>query len=208
MRTFALIPAAGLSRRMGRPKLLLPLAGRTVLEHVVTALHAGGVDGVLVVVGPERADLTEPAERAGATVAALAVQTPDMRATCEHGLDALAQRWQPAEADGWLLQPADHPTLRPDVVGALIRVAADRPDTDVVVPAHGGRRGHPVWLRWRLAAAVRRLPADQGLNRLVRDHAARTSELNWPDAEVLRDLDTPEDYQALLRTFRPPGAHR
>ncbi len=40
---FALIPAAGKSARMGRPKLTLPLGGRTVLEHVVTALRRGGV---------------------------------------------------------------------------------------------------------------------------------------------------------------------
>ena len=41
--TFALIPAAGRSRRMGRPKLALPLAGRSVLEHVVGALQQAGV---------------------------------------------------------------------------------------------------------------------------------------------------------------------
>ncbi len=49
---FAVVPAAGRSSRMGRPKLSLPLGGRTVLEHVVIALRQGGVDEVLVVVGP------------------------------------------------------------------------------------------------------------------------------------------------------------
>src|SRR4051812_46993340 len=79
MRTFALIPAAGLSQRMGRPKLLLPLGGRPVLEHVVSALRAGGAAEVLVVVGPEGGALREPAERAGGRVLALDEQTPDMR---------------------------------------------------------------------------------------------------------------------------------
>lgn len=207
MRTFALIPAAGLSRRMGQPKLLLPLAGRTILEHVITALHDGGADGVLVVVGPEGTALAETAERAGAQVERLPTQTPDMRATCERGLVALAQRWQPGEDDGWLLQPADHPTLCPDVVRALLRAAAEGSETNVVVPGHDGQRGHPVWLRWRLAAEVSRLPEDKGLNHLVRAQAAQTRVLIWPDAEVLRDLDTPEDYEALVRWNRTPRSH-
>ena len=52
-----LIPAAGHSRRMGRPKLALPFAGRTVLELVIAALQAAGVAPVLVVLGPHVADL-------------------------------------------------------------------------------------------------------------------------------------------------------
>ena len=52
-RTFGLIPAAGKSRRMGRPKLTLPLAARTVLEAVLDTVRQGGVETVLVVVGPD-----------------------------------------------------------------------------------------------------------------------------------------------------------
>src|SRR5262249_42597993 len=52
-----LIPAAGHSRRMGRPKLALPLLGRPLLAHVVTALREGGADPVLVVLGPHVAEL-------------------------------------------------------------------------------------------------------------------------------------------------------
>src|SRR5207237_3552168 len=59
----ALIPAAGKSTRMGRPKLALPLGGRTVLEHVVAALRDAGVEHVLVVVGPHVPELVRSEER-------------------------------------------------------------------------------------------------------------------------------------------------
>jgi molybdenum cofactor cytidylyltransferase len=57
MRTIGLIPAAGKSRRMGQPKLLLPLRGTTVLEQVLAAVRSAGVDEILVVVAPEMDDL-------------------------------------------------------------------------------------------------------------------------------------------------------
>ncbi len=197
MPTFGLIPAAGKSVRMGRPKLLLPLAGRTVLARVLDAVRAGGVADVLTVVGADDAALAAAAAAAGAHVLQLHADTPDMRATCQRGLDWLEERFRPASDDGWLLLPADHPTVGPDVVRAVLDAAARHADRAVVVPAYRGRRGHPVWFRWAEVAAIRTLPAGQGLNVYVRNLAGRVLELPWPDPEVLRDLDTPEDYRRL-----------
>ena len=87
--TFAVVPAAGKSTPTGRPKLTLPLGNRTVLEHVVAALQAGGRRRVLVVVGPRETALAELAGAAGAMVFVLAEETADMRATVEAGL-----RWE------------------------------------------------------------------------------------------------------------------
>lgn len=197
MRTFALIPAAGQSRRMGRPKLLLPLGERTVIEHVLAALRGGGVTEMLVIVGPDGAALGAVAAESGARVLQLTEQTPDMRATCQHGLDWLEAQCRPAPADGWLLVPADHPTVRSELVRSLVRVAAEEEAAAVVVPVHQGRRGHPVWLRWSGVADLRQLAAGQGLNQYVRQQAGRTRELEWADPEVLCDLDTPADYESL-----------
>jgi molybdenum cofactor cytidylyltransferase len=202
MRTFALIPAAGLSRRMGRPKLLLPLGDRTILAHVIDTLRAAHVAEVLVVLAPGDEALQEIAVGANANVLRLDLPTPDMRATCLRGLDWLEQRQQPERDDGFLLAPADHPTMRSDVVSALISAAPQHPDTLVIVPAYQGQRGHPVWVRWRCVPEIRALPEGAGLNRFIRAQAARTHELDWADPEVLRDLDTPEDYERLLRDWR------
>src|SRR5205823_5578166 len=123
--TFAVIPAAGKSARMGRPKLALPLGGRTVLERVVASLREAGVEHVLVVIGPHVPQLAALAERAGAHVLQLAEETPDMRATVEAGLRWLEERFHPAPDDRWLLVPADHPTLNPLLVRLLLRERAD-----------------------------------------------------------------------------------
>ncbi len=203
MRVFALIPAAGQSRRMGRPKLALPLGDRTVLERVVSAVRAGGVNDVLVVVGPATAFLRSLAEQAGASVHVLPAETPDMRATVEAGLTWLEEHHHPQPDDAWLLLPADHPTLQHDVVLALATAAAANPAKSIFLPIHAGKRGHPALLRWRHAAALRSLPQGQGLNAHIRAHASETLVVPWPSAEVLCDLDTPEDYERVAAAPLP-----
>jgi molybdenum cofactor cytidylyltransferase len=198
VQTFGLIPAAGKSERMGRPKLLLPVDGKTVLEHVLTAVRDGGVAKVLVVVGPHARALQEAAERAGAYVLQLAADTADMRETCQRGLDWLESMFHPRADDGWLLMPADHPTCRPEVVRALLDAVRHHPDRSILVPIHDGKRGHPVWLRWDHLPAIRALPASEGLNAFIRAQVEQTLELPWASAEILRDLDTPDDYRRLL----------
>jgi molybdenum cofactor cytidylyltransferase len=198
MRTYGLIPAAGKSRRMGRPKLLLPLGDTTVLAQVVSCVRSAGVDDVIVVTAPEAGDLARAAEEAGAQVARLAEDTPDMRASCLYGLAFIEQRFQPRDDDGWLLLPADHPTLQPGVVRAILDVAKRAADQTIFVPTWQGRRGHPTWLRWSHVIRLRASPVDQGLNRYIRAHTVETCELAWESDEILRDLDTPEDYQRLF----------
>src|SRR5262249_51400158 len=120
-RTFAVLPAAGQSRRMGRPKLALPLGDRSVLERVIDALRQGGVEHVLVVIGPHVPALVPLAALAGAHTLLLPVETADMRSTVEQGLLWLEERFHPTSDDAWLLVPADHPTLDAAVVRELLR---------------------------------------------------------------------------------------
>jgi molybdenum cofactor cytidylyltransferase len=193
----ALIPAAGHSRRMGRPKLALPVAGRTVLEHVVAALRAGGVERTLVVLAPHVADLAALAGHAGADVLLLPEATSDMRATVEAGLAWLEERYHPGDEDDWLLCPADHPALDAEVVALLVLARRERPEYSVFVPTWQGQRGHPALIAWHHVTGIRAAPAGEGLNAYLRRQAEQTWLVESSPA-VVQDLDTPEDYERLL----------
>ena len=197
MTVFAVLPAAGKSTRMGRPKLALPVGGRTVLEAVVAALRSAGVEHVLVVVGPHVPELVPGAERGGAHVHRLAAETADMRATVEHGLDWLEEHFRPRPEDAWLLVPADHPTLAPDVVRAMLAAHQAGGRHSVFVPTYQGRRGHPTLIAWRHVPGILAHPAGQGINTYLQMHAPEIREVPVADAGVLHDLDTPEDYERL-----------
>ena len=200
-RVFALVPAGGKSERMGRPKLALPLGGRTVLEHTVGAFRRAGAEHVVVVVGPHVPELVPLAEAAGAHACRLAEETADMRSTVEQGLRWLEERFRPGQDDAWLLAPADHPTLDADAIRQLLRARADHPERSVFVPTWEGRRGHPALIGWKHVAGIRAHPADQGLNAYLRQCAAEVLEVPASSADVLCDLDTPEDYERLLRRW-------
>jgi molybdenum cofactor cytidylyltransferase len=181
---------------MGRPKLALPLGDKTVLELVIDALRQAKIEHALVVLGPHVAELAALARNAGAHVLLLDEETPDMRSTTERGLRWLEEKFQPQPEDSWLLLPADHPTLDPEVVCQLIAARARSPQYSVVIPTFQGRRGHPTLLAWKHAARIRTFAPGLGLNLYVRQQAAEVLELPVA-SDVSLDLDTPEEYRAL-----------
>jgi molybdenum cofactor cytidylyltransferase len=201
---FAVLPAAGKSTRMGRPKLSLPLGDRTIIEHVIAALRRAEVEHILVVVGPHVPELAGLAEKAGAHVCRLAEETADMRMTVEHGLRWLEDRFQPRSDDTWLLIPADHPTLDPAVVLSLEQARQVHPEYSIFVPTHQQRRGHPLLLTWEHVEGIRAHPAGEGLNSYARHHAADTLEVAIADPDMLGDVDTPDDYERLCRFWPLP----
>jgi CTP:molybdopterin cytidylyltransferase MocA len=193
----AVIPAAGDSTRMGRPKLSLPLAGHTVLQQVISAVRQAGFDHVLVVAGPHVSELVGLAEQAGAHALLLPGKTPDMRATVQAGLRWLEERFHPQPDDLWLLLPGDHPTVQARTIERLLETANQTPKCSLFLPVFEGKRGHPALLRWRLVSAIQELPENVGLNQLFRELQAETFELLTDREEVTRDMDTPADYEAV-----------
>jgi molybdenum cofactor cytidylyltransferase len=198
---FALIPAAGESRRMGRPKLTLPLGDRTVLEHVIAALREGGLEDVLVITGPHATEVAALAQKAGASTLVLLQQTPDMRATVEQGMTWLETHLRPTDGDAMLLVPADHPTLAASIVQQLVQGWEQRRDRSIVIPTFRGKRGHPTLVGWEHVNGLRGLPAGLGLNAYFRQRQHQTKEVPIDSSEILRDLDTPEDYEGLRASW-------
>lgn len=196
----AIIPAAGHSTRMGRPKLSLPLGDRTVLQRVIDALREAGVE-VLVVLGPHVADLRTDASLAGATVMELPAPTTHMRATVEAGLDLLEKTVRPPDEEPWLLVPADHPVVDAALIRSMIASFEIQPRYSIMVPIYRAKRGHPTLIRWKHAAGIRAFPADVGLNAYLRQFPGETLEFRVSTPDVLLDLDTPEEYERLRKRF-------
>lgn len=194
MRAFAIIPAAGRSRRMGQPKLLLPWGVETVLERVLRNWGEAGVTRRIVVAHRDDAELIQLAEQAGAIVIAPETPPPQMKDSVLAAIDYLQAHERPEPHDVWLLAPADMPTLSPDVIRTLLSAAADQPGL-IHAPNYAARRGHPVVFPWSLTPAVRSLGRDVGVNRLLTDHPV--VEISFPATVAPGDLNTPEDYERL-----------
>jgi len=203
MHTFAIIPAAGRSRRMGKPKLLLPWGGTTVIEQVLAAWRASRVDDVIVVVDPADRALAAKCAASGAHVIVPSEAPAEMKDSVQLGLDWIECRG-PQSDDAWLVAPADMPTLSAEIIDRLIAaheagLASADATPCIRAPRHGTKRGHPVLFPWPLAAEVARLGADEGLNALVARHSVEYIEIAG-DA-ISQDFDTPEDYDRLRARF-------
>lgn len=184
----AIVLAAGESRRMGQPKLLLPWGGTTVLGQVIETLQRAGMEDILVVTGAWQ----EQVAQAAAKYAVRSVYNPDhaageMLSSIQCGLRAQLPGRRAA-----LICLGDQPQVREETVRAVCAAFAEA-EARLVVPSHGNRRGHP-WLAARpLWAALLSLPAASTPRTFLGDHAADVVYVP-ADGSILQDLDTPEDY--------------
>ncbi|REJ66159.1 MAG: nucleotidyltransferase family protein [Planctomycetota bacterium] len=194
MRSFAVIPAAGRGERLGGDKLLLPYGETTLFEHAVATWRASRVDQIVVVARADDRALL-PLIRRLQVHAVLPLHAPvDMKASVQLGLDYLVDEMAAQDGDVWLLAPADLPGITAELIDHLLdEFSADH--AQALVPTVAGRRGHPVLLPWSWAGAVATLGEDEGINALLRRDGVR--EVPWPDAAILRDIDTPEDYRRI-----------
>ena len=186
-----IVLAGGTSSRLGRPKQLLDLEGRPVLQHVVDAAVDAGLDEVVVVLG-------HMADEIGS-----AITLPPQARTCVNphyaqgqstslraGLSAADPR---SEAAVILL--GDQPRMRPDLIRAV--VDAYRETGGRVVRAwYGGRPAHPVVFDRSVWENLQAVEGDRGARDLLKAHPEWEVRVDAGD-ESPGDLDTWEDYERL-----------
>jgi molybdenum cofactor cytidylyltransferase len=197
--TVALLPAAGASRRMGRPKLTLPYAGGTLVGSLVASLRGGGVSTILLVTAPGDEDLRAWAREAGVAVAVNPDPERGMLSTILEGIAALGGAAALADREELLLvSPADLPAIRPETVARLIREATEA-GAPLALPVYHGRRGHPLAIAPALIPEIETLDPAVGLRQLRDRHEAELLEIEVEDAGVVLDVDTPAEYESLNR---------
>jgi nicotine blue oxidoreductase len=183
---------------MGRPKMLLPLGGGTLLSAVATALLDAGLERVVVVLGCD-AETVRAAAGLPDDPRLRVVVNDDWRSGMASSLRRGLEECGGAGAA--LVVLGDQVGLDPERVDRI--VAAWRPGVPLVVPVHGGRAGHPVLFARELWGELRALSGDVGGRDVVKRHLERAVLL---PAEPLADLDTEEDLRRHLAGTPPPDS--
>ena len=184
----AVVLAAGLSRRMGQPKLLLDLGGAPVIRRTVERVLAAGLDDVIVVVPPDAARITAALEGLPVRYAVNADPAAGQATSVVAGIQALGP-----SVDAALIALGDQPTVPDEVIPALVRALSDtgRP---IAAPAYRGERGNPVLFAAALFPELAALAGDRGARALLERDPVRVA-LVPVDSPMPPDLDTPEDYE-------------
>lgn len=189
----AVILAAGMSRRMGRPKMLLPWRNTTVLGQVVTTFHQAGIQDIIVVTGGDKAIVESEVERLAYSMAVRSVYNPDfeirgMMTSIQTGIKALA-----TDFEAVLIGLGDQPQVEITTIKNLLD-HFHKAHGSIIIPSHNQRRGHPILLdRNHSHDLMLRDPSSS-----LRDFLnLNQDKINYIDAgeSILQDLDTPQDYQ-------------
>lgn len=181
-----IILAAGESRRMGRPKALLPYRGGTFVSILSRKLSETCAP-LCAVFGYEAQDLM-----AYTPASVMAVENADYRygmlTSLQAGLRAI-----PELPERILFTLVDHPAIQTSTVRAMLESHAA-----IVIPRYAGKRGHPVIVSRKVAGEILAEPMTSKLNRVIDRHAAEIHYLDVDDPGVCDDIDDPQLYEELL----------
>lgn len=188
-----LVMAAGASRRMGRPKQLLPLGSGTILTTVVDTLLAAGCNPAVCVLGSQGPQVAAMlASRPVETVYNPDWDSGEMLSSVQCGLHHLSRT---DTHPGCLIALGDQPGLTTATVQTLIGTVADDPER-MVFCSHGMRRQHPIYLPTSLWPRIRQLPVSCTLRAVTGDPQLPVAYVNVDSFSDFRDLDTPEQYDS------------
>ena len=186
----AVVLAAGLSRRMGRAKLLLPLDGRPVIRLTAERVIAAGLGPVVVVTGAEHEALTAALSGLPVQIVVNARPEDGQASSIRAGIAALSP-----EVDAALIVLGDQPFVPPEVIPALVRARAQTGRL-IAAPRYRDGRGNPVLFGRGVFPELLALSGDQGARSVLERDPDRVALVEF-DCAMPRDLDTPEDYDTL-----------
>jgi molybdenum cofactor cytidylyltransferase len=177
---------------MGRSKQLLSLAEKPVIRWCIDGLLAGGVEDIIVVLGPTGREIAEEIKEYSLTITWNKNPESDMAGSVREGMKALPER-----SSAIMVLPVDHPAVKPETIRIIAASHKKFPDR-IIIPVHNGRRGHPVVFPRSIMAELDSLAT---LRDIVHKDDERLKQVEVDDEGVLFNMNTPEDYRKIEARF-------
>lgn len=192
----AIVLAAGMSRRMGTPKQLLRIAGKTVLEHTLRNVRESEVDEIVLVLGFAADAVEKEISTESIKVVRNDGYEQGMGTSLRTGLAAVDP-----EVKAALIVLADQPFVQPSTLNQLIEYHGST-WPQIVIPTFRGFRGNPVLLDRSIFPELRELGGDVGCKAIFGSHTENIRKLAVEDTGILLDIDNRDDFAKLSE----PGA--
>ncbi|HET9921220.1 MAG TPA: nucleotidyltransferase family protein, partial [Ktedonobacteraceae bacterium] len=201
----AIILAAGSSSRMGggRHKLLLPLADRPVLAHVLDAALASVARPIILVLGHQsetvRASIADYLTHPDLIVVENPNYLEGMSTSMRTGIQTLLARQSPGVEEmptsaGALILLGDQPLVTTEIINTLI-TAQQVTGKRIVAPLYEGKRGNPTLFAASLFPELLDVSGDEGGRSVLTTHKDELATVEVGSAVTNYDVDTWEAYQ-------------
>ncbi|MDZ7361505.1 MAG: nucleotidyltransferase family protein [candidate division KSB1 bacterium] len=190
----ALVLAAGESKRIpGKNKLLLPFAGKTIVECTVDTVLQAAVDDVILVLGHEAETIKKVVGDRPIKIAFNPDYRNGMAGSIHTGLTALSPT-----ATAVMICLVDQPLIQSAELNLLITAFSQAKEKSIAVPVFKGQRGNPVIFDLRYRAEMLTLKGDVGCKPIIARHPEAVVEVEMPTGNILEDADTSEAYARLV----------
>ena len=187
---WGIILAAGESKRMGFPKMLLTFNGKSMIENVINNVERSEVDKTMVVLGSHREILTEIILKTNVSICYNDNYKEGMLSSVKCGFKNM-----PSDFKAVLVFQGDQPFIPPDVINSVIQKYLSS-GKGIVMPVYGMKRGHPLLIDRKYSQEIEKLDPDEGLRALSHKFPGDVQEVETDDPGILRDFDTFEDYKS------------
>lgn len=188
----AIFLAAGESKRMGKPKLLLPFNDSTILEQSVDNLLNSRVDEVIVVVGNRAREMTEKLAKRPVKIVVNPAYREGMSTSIVKGLSMVDRKTLAI-----MLVLADQPLIDKETINKLIETFLSH-DKGIAIPAYQGKRGHPIIFSAKYKEELQELKGDAGGRQIIRGHPDDVLEVAVNSPSINIDIDTTENYHSYI----------
>ena len=185
---WSIILAAGESKRMGFPKMILSINGKTMIENVIDHVAESDSDAILVVLGAGSGKLIDIVKKYDVKYCYNENYREGMLSSVRCGFKNL-----PLDIEAVLVFQGDQPLISPALINSLIREYRSS-GKGIVIPVYDGKRGHPLLLDHRYREQIDKLDPDEGLRSITSLYPGDILEVNTDDQGILLDFDTYDDY--------------
>jgi molybdenum cofactor cytidylyltransferase len=193
---WAIILAAGESKRMGFPKMLLDFGGKTMLERVIENVIASDITNILIVLGAEEDKLIQIVSKYQVSYCYNENYAEGMLSSVKCGIRNLPPGYEAA-----LVFQGDQPFITSNVNSYVIE-AYRSTGKGIVIPTSGGKRGHPLLIDRKYRNEIDLIDSSQGLRSLAYRFSDDVAEVETFDPGILKDFDTYSDYAEINKQVK------
>ncbi len=183
-----IILAAGTSSRMGKPKMLLPFGGTTVIGTLILQTVLSELENVTVVLGANADQLSRETDRYEVRTVLNTAYENGMLSSVQCGIKAL-----PDTTSAVMIMLGDQPMITREVINTVIQ-AYRQSEKKLIVATYKGKRGHPLLIGSRYFREILKLSGENSLKDILLKYPEEIEEVEVDDPAILRDIDTEDDY--------------
>ncbi len=197
--TAGLILAAGMSTRMGQPKQLITIDGRSIVERVTEAALASRLDSVVLILGHQAEDIIKHLGDMCSHPKLLIVTNEDFEAgmsTSIHlGLSHIRDKYNSV-----MILLGDLPLLSCSIIDTILD-AFHISDKPICLPIRNGQKGHPVCLGKLFFNDLMTLEGDLGARNIILNNKDAVNLVEVDEDGCYFDIDTPQDLVQFRKYF-------